>query len=40
MPAILPLSLTPTNNRPPSVLAKADKLRAILRASDISNLKS
>ena len=39
-PAILPLSFTPINSLPPSVLANAERLRAILRASEISNLKS
>ena len=39
-PAIFPLSFTPINRRPPSVLAKAESVLAIFRASDISNLKS
>ena len=35
-----PLSLMPTNRRPPPVFAKAERLRAIFLASEISNLKS
>ena len=35
MPAILPLSLTPTKSLPPELLANADMLLAIFRESDI-----
>ena len=40
MPATTPLSFTPTSNRPPSLLAKADMEWAIFRASVILILKS
>ena len=39
-PAMAPLSFTPTRRRPPSVLAKAARERAMRRLSEISNLKS